>query len=531
MRFSLLLLLACLATTATAQIPQDSLALWFRADAGVFTDIFCTTPATSEGDNAYCWRDQSPNQIDAIRVGSATPTLRENVLNGAPSVRFDGSGGLSSVVSDALNFTTATIFIVANPAERVETHISVQASNSNLTRSFWAGRWSNDWNPGVIGIVSQGVNAASFARWTATPHQIDASAFPSLLLYGSWRGGSDLTSTLNGIESSIDPQCGGRCQSGLSEVGRSVLLGQSGDGGSPLNDDSYEIIIYGDIVLDAARGALIQNYLSAKYAIPINPPVDFYAGDLPANGDYDFDATGIGAEADSSLTEAQAAGLVIREANESLDAGEYVMAGHKVADNGTTEVGLPTGVELRWTRVWYVDPNGGSVDVELGFDYGDSGAGYVPQGDQYTLLYSATDGGAFTDLGLTPSIAGDQVKFEVSAAQLQAGYYTLGTMDGSISPVNAEDTGTAGPAAYALSAFPNPSAARVTVALDVVRPQPVQVRVYDVLGRQVTLLHDGALSTGTHRMTLDGRGLPGGVYFVRASGDDFAEVQRVVLTR
>ncbi len=42
------------------------------------------------------------------------------------------------------------------------------------------------------------------------------------------------------------------------------------------------------------------------------------------------------------------------------------------------------------------------------------------------------------------------------------------------------------------------------------------VVVYDVLGRNIAVLHDGPLVAGTHRFRLIARRLPPGLYLVRA---------------
>jgi hypothetical protein len=66
------------------------------------------------------------------------------------------------------------------------------------------------------------------------------------------------------------------------------------------------------------------------------------------------------------------------------------------------------------------------------------------------------------------------------------------------------------------------------------------VALYDVLGRRVGLLHDGALPAGSHTFRLDGRGLPAGVYVVKAlaetedpagRGTVWSSTQRVTLLR
>jgi hypothetical protein len=73
------------------------------------------------------------------------------------------------------------------------------------------------------------------------------------------------------------------------------------------------------------------------------------------------------------------------------------------------------------------------------------------------------------------------------------------------------------PEAFALSRpFPNPFRSSAAFTLTVPEgARAVHLAVYDVLGREVAVLTDGALLRGEHPFTLDGAVLPAGVYFVR----------------
>ena len=99
--------------------------------------------------------------------------------------------------------------------------------------------------------------------------------------------------------------------------------------------------------------------------------------------------------------------------------------------------------------------------------------------------------------------------------------FTVGTTD-------TENAATAD--AFELAApAPNPFADRTAFGLDVEAAQAVRVEVFDVLGRRVAVLHDGMLAAGqTHRFVFEAAGLPGGLYFVRATGEASAQVRRVV---
>ena len=81
-------------------------------------------------------------------------------------------------------------------------------------------------------------------------------------------------------------------------------------------------------------------------------------------------------------------------------------------------------------------------------------------------------------------------------------------------------------------AAPNPFASSTSFALSVPRDQHVRVSVYDAVGREVAMLHDGLVHAGTPRqLRLEGAGLPAGVYDVVAVGDALHVVRRVVLMR
>ncbi len=62
--------------------------------------------------------------------------------------------------------------------------------------------------------------------------------------------------------------------------------------------------------------------------------------------------------------------------------------------------------------------------------------------------------------------------------------------------------------------FPNPAARVASVAYDVPRTGPVQLAVYDVLGREVAVLVDGAQPIGPGEARLDASRLAAGVYVV-----------------
>ncbi len=63
--------------------------------------------------------------------------------------------------------------------------------------------------------------------------------------------------------------------------------------------------------------------------------------------------------------------------------------------------------------------------------------------------------------------------------------------------------------------FPNPFNSSTTIEFEITAAGFVSLSVYDVLGRKVSTLVEGALEPGVHRRTFDGNALASGIYFYR----------------
>ena len=110
----------------------------------------------------------------------------------------------------------------------------------------------------------------------------------------------------------------------------------------------------------------------------------------------------------------------------------------------------------------------------------------------------------------------------------EEGLFVLQPVGAALTATEAPDV----PAAFSLNpAFPNPFHTQTTVSLTLHRPQRVTVTVYDVLGRTVTRLHEGVLPAGPQAFVFDASGLPGGTYFVRATGETFSATETLTRVR
>jgi enterochelin esterase-like enzyme len=71
------------------------------------------------------------------------------------------------------------------------------------------------------------------------------------------------------------------------------------------------------------------------------------------------------------------------------------------------------------------------------------------------------------------------------------------------------------PHSLGLSVYPNPSSGPITIAFDTTSAGPVQVAVFDLLGRRVETLLDSTVPPGAHRTTWDPETKASGSYLVR----------------
>ncbi len=78
---------------------------------------------------------------------------------------------------------------------------------------------------------------------------------------------------------------------------------------------------------------------------------------------------------------------------------------------------------------------------------------------------------------------------------------------------------------------PNPFNPVTTLSFAILERTRVEMKVYDVAGREVMTLVDEVLDPGFHRAVLDAKGLPSGVYFARMVAGQFVEARKMVLLK
>ena len=59
----------------------------------------------------------------------------------------------------------------------------------------------------------------------------------------------------------------------------------------------------------------------------------------------------------------------------------------------------------------------------------------------------------------------------------------------------------------------------------------VELKIFDVLGREVATLVNERKAAGSHSVRWDAAGMPSGVYFYRLQAGDFSETRKLMLIR
>lgn len=99
-------------------------------------------------------------------------------------------------------------------------------------------------------------------------------------------------------------------------------------------------------------------------------------------------------------------------------------------------------------------------------------------------------------------------------------------------PPPGDDLARVVPTDFALEQnYPNPFNPSTTIRFALPRAVHVNLRVYDVLGREVATLVDGMREAGHHRVEFEARNLSSGIYFYRLVAGEFVRTMKVQLMR
>ena len=403
-----------------------NLKLWVKAE---------NIPGTSDGDMISSWPDQSGNGNNLTQSNSLyQPAYYSNVVNTFAVTRFYQSNSrlIHNSYSDFPDQEITTIFVGKSTSQSNDGLVSYATTSSDNEYLMF-----NSNNVALFrgsSHVNSGINISTNA-WNIVQHTWQNSDDASLL----YTNGTQRHSTT--LSAGAINQ--GGCLAIAAEQD-GVNSGYAAD--QDHAGDFSEIILY-NFVLPTAHRNIVNSYLAAKY--DISNANDKYAGDNSSNGDYDFEVIGIGTESDAIHDEAHGSGGLWIKQNVNFGNGDYLMIGHNHITpqlyTPTEDAGLTAAsIEKRWARDWYFDLTdaGSTESVDLTFDFTEAGmnSSSSPAGTvtNYKLLYRSGTTGNWAVVTSASSIASSQVLFSAVSLTNGDGYYTLGTIDSTNSPLPIE---------------------------------------------------------------------------------------------
>ena len=95
-----------------------------------------------------------------------------------------------------------------------------------------------------------------------------------------------------------------------------------------------------------------------------------------------------------------------------------------------------------------------------------------------------------------------------------------------------EEKPSSTPGAFALyQNYPNPFNPATNIRFRIAESGMVTLKVYDVLGREVSTLVEGYKSAGEYKIEFNALSLPSGVYFYRIQAGDFIDTKKLILLK
>lgn len=84
---------------------------------------------------------------------------------------------------------------------------------------------------------------------------------------------------------------------------------------------------------------------------------------------------------------------------------------------------------------------------------------------------------------------------------------------------------------YLAQNYPNPFNPTTNIKYQVASIEKVSIKVYDILGREITTLVNEVKSPGTYEVKFDGSNLSSGTYFYRLSSGNFTQIKKMLLVK
>jgi hypothetical protein len=198
-----------------------------------------------------------------------------------------------------------------------------------------------------------------------------------------------------------------------------------------------------------------------------------------------------------------------------------------------------------WLRIMEFSPSNNVIHVKTYSPWLDQ---FETDGDsQFDIPYTMSSAQAFTNIGTVPAVtSGGTASIVWPGLAGGTPYEWYASITDGVSTVTGPTWSFTTQVITAVDDQPvtsfsmrmtsgNPASDGASLAFDLPRAAPVQIRLFDVSGRLVSTLANGVFPTGRHWARWDGRTTqgqaPSGVYFLRFESPGHAITRRFVLAR
>jgi hypothetical protein len=379
----------------------------------------------ANGTNVSAWGDLSGYGNNAAAVGGNEPVFNTNQLNGFPDIHFTNANSDYLRIADnaSLDPVTVSVFVVGNHSNSSSNgagYLVKYATSASggyfISRSAGTANTRFEINGNANNVISSGASYSTNAILSGIYNKTNLQLFVNGTSQGTDNQTANISANTNFLYLGTSPNGPGTGVSGFldGDIAESIVIGRN---------------------VNAAERILINNYLSAKYAVALTAN-DEYLMDNVGNGNYDYEVAGIGQASDgSNHRDARGTGIVRVWNPNGLANNEYLIWGHDNTAITSTTSAIGTAVdgtiiEERLSRIWRVGEVGDVGNVSISFDFSGIGS---PLGSNLRLLIDR-DGDGFADNDVAPiagSVSGGIAIF--SNINFQNGdRFTLGNTDASI---------------------------------------------------------------------------------------------------
>ncbi|MBN2000794.1 T9SS type A sorting domain-containing protein, partial [candidate division KSB1 bacterium] len=102
----------------------------------------------------------------------------------------------------------------------------------------------------------------------------------------------------------------------------------------------------------------------------------------------------------------------------------------------------------------------------------------------------------------------------------------------NVTPVQVFSETKGNPLSFSLSQnYPNPFNSSTTIAFSLARVSLVKLTLFDITGRQVSVLMDGKLDPGEYKLKFEGGELPSGIYICQVQAENDVQSKKILMLK